>query len=78
MGDTAIEDLFILVVRAGMENVTVIISPNDLRDSEPIEAGQMKISWVPGLYDSIKNQLKNYPPRAAGTISPLPSPSCFR
>lgn len=77
MGDTAIEDLFILVVRAGMENVTVIISPNDLRDSEPIEAGQMKISWVPGLYDSIKNQLKNYP-RAAGTISPLPSPSCFR
>ncbi len=69
MGDTAIEELFVLVARAGMENVSVIVSPNDLRDSEPIEAGQMNIPWVPVLYGSIKNQLKNYP-KTKRTISP--------
>jgi murein L,D-transpeptidase YafK len=69
MGDTAIEELFILVARAGAENVTVIISPNDLRDSEPAEAGQMSISWVPGLYGNIKKQLSNYP-SAKRAISP--------
>jgi len=69
MGDTAIEELFILVARAGAENVTVIISPNDLRNSEPAVAGQMSISWVPGLYGNIKKQLSNYP-SAKRAISP--------
>jgi len=69
MGDKAIEELFLLVARAGAENVTVIISPNDLRGSEPVDARQMSIPWVPGLYSSIKKQLSNYP-GAKKTISP--------
>ncbi|MGV8123418.1 MAG: hypothetical protein AB2L14_27000 [Candidatus Xenobiia bacterium LiM19] len=61
MGDVAIEELFLLAARAGMENVTVIISPNDLRAGKPIEAGQMNIPWVPELYRNIRDELKSYP-----------------
>jgi murein L,D-transpeptidase YafK len=71
VGDVVIEDLFILVARAGMENVKVIIAPNDLRVSEPIEARQMSISWVPKLYSNIKEELKSYP-RATKVSSPTP------
>jgi murein L,D-transpeptidase YafK len=61
MGDVAAEELFVLTARAGMEKVKVIIAPNDLRNSEPVEAGQMHIPWVPKLYRNIKDALRSYP-----------------
>ena len=35
MGDDAIEDLFVLVARVGVENVSVILAPRDFRQQPP-------------------------------------------
>ncbi len=56
MGDEAIEDLFVLVGRVGIENVTVVISPNralrkDISTEYP--------SWVDELYREIGITLKD-------------------
>lgn len=53
IGDEAIEELFFLVSEVGQENVTVILSPYDMRTKEQrIEIDA--ITWEPELYHSIK------------------------
>jgi hypothetical protein len=58
MGDDAIEELFVLVDRVGKENVTVIISPRDLRRVPPPDLRQPK--WVPELYADLHVRLKEF------------------
>jgi hypothetical protein len=58
MGDEAIEELFVLVDRVGKENVTVIISPRDLRRIPPPDLRQPK--WVPELYADLQARLKEF------------------
>lgn len=60
MGDVAAEELFILVALAGMENVEVIIAPNDLRREKAVDEGQMGIPWVPELYMQIQERLASF------------------
>jgi len=58
MGDEAIEELFLLVHRVGKENVTVIISPRDLRRLPPPELKQP--TWLPLLYAELRTRLQDF------------------
>ena len=61
IGDPAIEELFLMVEEAGMENVKVIIAPYDFRKHPSLESIQSNIAWLPELYDMIKKELTHYP-----------------
>ncbi|MBM4035866.1 MAG: hypothetical protein FJ291_29355 [Planctomycetes bacterium] len=60
VGDGAIEELFVLVALVGREQVGAIISPADFR----IEGVRLDSSgiprWVPALYDSIRQKLRQF------------------
>jgi len=60
MGDRAAEDLFIMSALTSVENITVILSPTDLRkkDFEGNLTGMP--NWVPGLYQQIKTEMMKY------------------
>lgn len=58
IGDEAIEELFVLVAETGVQNATVVIAPNDLRRWKPwLDTGKKYPSWLPELYDSIRQEL---------------------
>jgi hypothetical protein len=57
MGDEAIEELFVLAAKTGIENISVIISPVDFRDKELPFMPYIPI-WMTELYDSVKRELK--------------------
>ncbi len=64
VGNDAIEELFALTSRVGVENVSVIISPMDLRRSEATTAiaripGQPP--WVADLYAELAHTLREFP-----------------
>ena len=59
IGDAAIEELFYMVHRAGMDNVAVIIAPSDLRRSKTPPA-IAEIGWENILYRQIAGQLQTY------------------
>ena len=55
MGDPAAEDLFILAAAAGIENVTIVLAPLDLR-REPLPPG-LRGGWRDELYATIRARL---------------------
>jgi hypothetical protein len=58
VGDRAAEELFVLAALTGMERVTVIIAPLDLRSHPaPAVTGH---PWVRDLYGSLKRELGGY------------------
>ena len=59
MGDEAIEELFVLVDRIGIRNVTVIIAPRDLR-RHSAEFNSDLPSWVGGLYAILLQELLRF------------------
>jgi hypothetical protein len=61
IGDPAIEELFVLVADIGRENVSVILSPVDLRISPlPAELATSR-SWAPELYEEVRAALSDLP-----------------
>jgi len=60
MGDPAIEEIFVLVNRAGQENISVIIAPFDFRKTQPPE--NISPEWVSGLYQKVHQELEKYKP----------------
>jgi murein L,D-transpeptidase YafK len=60
MGDPASEDLFILAADTNDPNMTVIISPTDMRTTAPPEILNGP-TWLPSLYETIMAQLRKYP-----------------
>lgn len=62
IGDAAIEELFVLVADVGRENVSVILSPADLRTASLPESFQPSRPWVPELYEQIRVALSALPP----------------
>lgn len=58
MGDPAIEELFTLAVDVGLENVEVIIAPDDLREEVVAEGAP---PWIGELYDEIREALRGLP-----------------
>ncbi len=60
MGDSAAEELFILAAEVGLENVTAVITPVDLRrDPLPAELGG---GWREDLYARLRAALADLPP----------------
>lgn len=57
MGDEAIEDLFILAVETGLENIDIILSPIDFRIHKLPPDMPVQKKWVLQLYDSIRSKL---------------------
>lgn len=55
MGDKAIEELFVIVERVGLTNVTVIISPSDPR-KEDLSLIDFKKPWILDLYKQITKE----------------------
>ena len=58
MGDTAIEELFVLVADTGYQQVDVVIAPDDPRCSglQSIEA----LPWTDELYRTIESAFARY------------------
>ncbi len=58
IGDRAIEEIYVLVAEVGVENVTVIISPDDPR------ANNLEVKdcagWVAELYQTIERESRKY------------------
>jgi murein L,D-transpeptidase YafK len=57
VGDSAIEELFVLVYKTGLQHVTVIIAPNDLRTEQPLKDQDKPPRWLPVLYRNISQAL---------------------
>lgn len=69
IGDDAIEELFVLVVRVGISNMEVILAPHDLR-SRPTAETEGLPPWTDELYAEIRNALIPFTVQAAAVRSP--------
>ena len=58
VGDSTIEELFVMASKVGLKNITVLISPQDFRINSKIMPN--KRQWVNALYGLLKSKLKNY------------------
>lgn len=61
VGDKAIDQLFLLAYRVGLNHVRLVIAPNDLRLSKPATPSFAQPRWTPELYDQIAKELSHYP-----------------
>lgn len=61
MGDPAAEDLFVLAALTGLQNIQVVLSPQDFRllskPPFPFDAP----GWLKGVYEKIAAELQRYP-----------------
>lgn len=60
VGDLAIDQLFILARRVGLDNIQIIIAPNDIRYKEPATSTFAQPKWLPELYKRIAISLKPF------------------
>jgi hypothetical protein len=60
VGDLAIDQLFILARRVGLDKIQVIIAPNDLRRAKPNTTNFAQPRWLPELYRQIASSLKPF------------------
>lgn len=61
VGNKAMDQLFLLARRVGLNNIAVVIAPNDLRISKPLIPVLNGPKWLPELYRRIANNLKQFP-----------------
>lgn len=61
VGDKGIDQLFLLAHRVGLNNIQMIIAPNDLRLSKPATSSFAQPRWLPELYKQIGAALKQFP-----------------
>lgn len=66
VGDKAIDQLFLLVYRVGINHTMVIISPNDLRKNKPESPSFAQPRWLPELYQQITHALHQFPTNHMG------------
>lgn len=63
MGDPAAEDLFVLTALTGIDNVTIVIAPLDLRSRElPAGLEGAQGDWRRDLYATLRHRLSQLPP----------------
>ena len=60
VGNEAIDQLFLLARRVGLNNISLIIAPNDLRKKKAATDLSIQPNWVPKLYAELKAELKKY------------------
>lgn len=64
MGDSAIEELFLLVSRIGFKNTEVLIAPRDPR-ANPLKVDQSSSpAWLPELYRTLNQEFNLYRKKA--------------
>lgn len=61
MGDSAIEELFVLVAKTGKDNVTLAIAPTDPRINNLLDNAASQKAWVSELYKTITSFFLKYP-----------------
>ena len=61
VGDKAIDQLFLLARRVGLNNIQLIIAPNDLRRAKPATSPFAQPRWLPELYQNIGQALNQFP-----------------
>lgn len=61
VGDKAIDQLFLLAHRVGLNRIKVIIAPNDLRRGKPATPNFTQHRWLPQLYKQISIALAQFP-----------------
>lgn len=61
MGDEAAEDLFVLAADAGIEKITIILSPVDFRAGKTLPKSAKLPDWTGPLYQEIKTRLAALP-----------------
>ncbi len=59
IGDSHIEELFTLVYKTGIENVSVIIAPNDIRIGKP-KYSNPSLKWIKEKYQRISKSIIKY------------------
>ena len=60
MGDPAIEELFVLAHRVGLDEITVLIAPRDPR-LHKLNAQTNDASWTAALYAELHEAINEYP-----------------
>lgn len=60
IGDHAIDQLFLLSRRVGLNHTKVIIAPNDLRVEKPATSNFAQPRWLPELYKNITAALNEF------------------
>lgn len=60
VGDLAIDQLFILARRVGLNRMQIIIAPNDMRHKKPSTSTFAQPQWLPELYQQIAESLKPF------------------
>ncbi len=60
VGDKAIDQLFLLVRRVGLNNTQIVIAPNDLRHAKPATSNFAQPRWLPELYQEITHALRQF------------------
>jgi murein L,D-transpeptidase YafK len=60
VGNKAIDQLFLLVRRVGLNHVLMIIAPNDLRQDKPATSTFAQPRWLPELYKNIAQALSPF------------------
>ena len=68
MGDAAIEELFVLVARTGIERVIVLLAPYDFRQ-RAVERDSSRPAWVEALYGSSTGSWANSPGRHMTSVA---------
>jgi len=61
MGNTVIEELYVLANDAGCKNIDLIFSPCNFSNSKPDVDFKKQPAWLPPLYKELAASLKNYP-----------------
>jgi len=59
IGDDAIEELYFLTQKVGIENIKVILAPVDFRDRNVVPDSVSK-SWVEKLYQTLADEMNKY------------------
>jgi hypothetical protein len=61
IGDPAIEELFVLAARVGLDNVRLIIAPYDFRHAEKDAMPESAPVWIADLYNRLRTKIEQFP-----------------
>ncbi len=68
VGDAAVEELFVLAARTGVENTQVLIVPYDFRQKMPVINQKNGPAWLSELYQKLGHELQNYNIRTSSLV----------
>ncbi len=60
VGNRAIEEVFVLIAKTGVDNVSVLIAPYDLRKGSPNVYLSTDPTWLPTLYKSLGQEMAGF------------------